>query len=475
MKTSILSFLLLLSTSLFAATPDNHAKTSFTQVGPVAASNGSDFFVAWSDRTLETPALNGRTILVDGPREESVGTQLADSHRSDTRDVAFGDTLYLAVWADGGDLLGAFILPSGVKLATFPIHSSFSDYAGASVVWDGHRFFVVWSQDGRIQGAFVSSDGSVSQAQRLSSDPATNDNRPQRFPDVAWNGTQFLLGWSSYIDGSVDPRADFQIDSYVRLIAADGTPAGDTLFLQSDIKRLHIASNNADFFVVMQSIDSVTGIGVRNQGGALTTDPTVTTIFNWVNMAGANVAFDGADYVIAVRYGLFRTPGASWLATSHVRHSGPPFQQRVIAIGPFDNFEDPAIASNTPGTILLATSFTRPDAEVPHVYTYLESELQEMPAAPAAPTNVSAIRLPNGEAFVSWSATPDARGFVVETRSANDKSYSAQGTEPADARSAAISAATESVRVRAVGAGGISEPSVAVTLRNVGRRRAASH
>jgi hypothetical protein len=459
---------------MFAATPTNHAKGSYIELGPVAASNGLDFLVAWSHQTRAADEWVGELLAQrigrDGTPRDGSGIDVSRSPlRSDARAIAFGASVYLVVWCDNEKLLGTFILPSGQLLPTFTIRiAPFLDDT-AAVVWDGQQFLVVWSEEWRIRGAFVSLDGTVSESRQLSSNPAPDDSRPQKFPSIAWNGDHFLLGWSALIFGSVIMLPAFPPtdDSYVRLLAANGTPAGDSLRLPNETRRLYIASNNVDFYVVMQNPGRVTAIGVRNQGNELTTDPAVVTIFDG-DTVGANVTFDGADYVIALRYGVLNF---GWLATKRVRTTGTPYRQRVTAIDRIENFEDPAIASNAAGEILLATSFTRPSVEFPHVYRYLESQLEEMPAPPPAPTKLIALRFADGKAIVSWTGAPDDRGYFIEIRYAHDTTYSFQTLVPGNVRSAALNTAAESVRVRAFGAGGLSEPSVAVAVQNVGRRR----
>src|SRR5258708_185742 len=53
MRTPAITFALILccavTAALFAATPYSHGNPAFLQVAPVAASNGNEFYVAWSE------------------------------------------------------------------------------------------------------------------------------------------------------------------------------------------------------------------------------------------------------------------------------------------------------------------------------------------------------------------------------------------------------------------------------------------
>jgi hypothetical protein len=88
-----------------------------------------------------------------------------------------------------------------------------------AVAYDGTNHLVVWTElvtsfQGIIRGALVTPGGSVGDPFDLSN---PSDPKLSRNPDVAWNGTQYLVVWE-YQYGAGD------VDIYARFVSAAGAP-----------------------------------------------------------------------------------------------------------------------------------------------------------------------------------------------------------------------------------------------------------
>ena len=194
---------------------------------PAVAFDGTNFLVVWTE-SLQGPAgparlprprppgdIFGTRVTRGGTVLDGVGTGIVDLHRSKPQAnpaVAFDGTNYLVVWEDSrsgdSDIFGARVTPSGTMLdrRASPWHrQEFTDQRSPAVAFDGTNFLVVW-QDSRsgtqdIFGARVTRGGKVLDADgsSLTISDAAGD---QTSPAVAFNGTNHLVVWSDFRNGS---------------------------------------------------------------------------------------------------------------------------------------------------------------------------------------------------------------------------------------------------------------------------------
>ena len=268
--------------------------------------------------------------------------------------------------------------------------------------------------------------------------------------------------------------------SWLRLLDADGTPFGPVVPLDDSANRVHVASNGAGFLAVTEDPLEVRATPIRVENEQIVLQPS-QLVFRWINWVPAAVSFDGREYVIALRYSTWWQGGKAWLATARVR--GDIVDRRVIEIAGDDISESPAIAADGSGSVLLAASQIPPEVGSRRVYTFLESEMEDSPPAPPKPANVIVTRdvcnTTNGcRVTLTWSGSPQDAAYLVEQH--------VQGPQPyvlsiayvaAPERSFSLDPSTDvtSVHLRALGPGGISEPSDSAIVRDVTRRRAAGH
>ena len=206
--------------------------------------NGTEYLVVWSDERNSSRGADiyGRRVSaggvpitgdfrISGPKATSSDWSAAAAWNE-------GDGRYLVVWSDnrdsssrGADIYGRMVLADGARPASdFRISGPkavLSDQNPA-VAWDGAGYLVVW-QDNRnyldreqdIYGRVVLADGSRPKADfRISGTKATHDDES---PDVAWNGTHYLVVWEDFRSSSSRGA-----DIYGRMVLADGArPAPD--------------------------------------------------------------------------------------------------------------------------------------------------------------------------------------------------------------------------------------------------------
>jgi hypothetical protein len=129
-----------------------------------------------------------------------------------------------------------------------------------AVAYDGTNHLVVWTEPlnggtGIIRGAIVQANGTVGSPFDIST---RGDSRQSSEPDVAWNGSQYLVTWM-YHFSSTDR------DVYSRFVSAAGVP-GATVPITTSVKNVHspaVAGGGSNFIVSW--IDDT--VGVVNTNG----------------------------------------------------------------------------------------------------------------------------------------------------------------------------------------------------------------
>ncbi|MEO0102820.1 MAG: T9SS type A sorting domain-containing protein, partial [candidate division WOR-3 bacterium] len=220
--------------------------------------------------------------------------------------IAFDGTNYLVVWQDyrNGDLdiygarvsqTGAVLDPNGISISTATSYQS-----SPSIAFDGTNYLVVW-QDFRsgssdIYGARVSPAGIILDTNGITISTAPND---QEYPAVAFDGTNYLVGWE-------DRRRGDYSDIYGARISQAGTildPEGLAVSIAFENQMLPtIAFGNENYLVVWgdyRSDNHIDVYGSRISPGGAVLDPNgiiiSTAIYEQWDPA---VAFDGTNYLV---------------------------------------------------------------------------------------------------------------------------------------------------------------------------------
>jgi N-acetylneuraminic acid mutarotase len=205
------------------------SKAAGEQTAPTVAWNGTNFLVAWADRRsgTDTNIYSTRVStsgVVTNPNGKVVSSAANDQSFPVARANSSGQ--WLVVWQDGRsgsstDVYGSRIAkngtvsdPSGIKIS-----AAVRDQRRPTVASSGTTWFVAWGDrrpangSSDIYGTRVTTTGSVTNPSGVAISTAAAD---QSNPQVAWNGTTFLVVWSDYRSGS-------SLDVYGSRVNASGT------------------------------------------------------------------------------------------------------------------------------------------------------------------------------------------------------------------------------------------------------------
>jgi hypothetical protein len=282
------------------------------QTGPAVAANGTGSFVVWNDDRSGSIDVYGARVTADGSMLDGTGIPISTATgNQSSAAVVFDGTGYFVVWADTrsgtSDIYGARVTvdgvvldPGGIQITSTPSVAELDP----ALAFDGTNYFVVWDQGTCPCGLFgtrVSTAGTVLDpggitlpttgnplkptvafgsssylvawqvngglttpdiaaarvgTEGVALDPApitiSNGPTPESAPQVAFNGTNFLIVWEDQRNGSAT-------DIYGARVSPAGTvldPSGLAISTATDLQRQpHVAANaangaNGDFFVV---------------------------------------------------------------------------------------------------------------------------------------------------------------------------------------------------------------------------------
>jgi phosphoribosylformylglycinamidine (FGAM) synthase PurS component len=184
---------------------------------PLIASDGTNWFVAWTDaRSYEYDVYGARVsqggVVLD-PEGIPISTAaFGQSHSS----LAFDGTNYLVVWQDYRstafrDIYGArvgqdgtVLDPSGMPIATTGAY----DRESPTVAFDGTNYLVVWEkvyglmdEHSDIYGVRVNQDGVVLDPSDI---PISTAAGVQRYSSVAYDDTNYIVVWQDDRNGNWD-------------------------------------------------------------------------------------------------------------------------------------------------------------------------------------------------------------------------------------------------------------------------------
>ena len=196
---------------------------------------------------------SGQVLAVDPPEVSSphpVSTpvyQVAPQGRY-AGDVVAGDSGYLAVWEDfrtydtshseiyaariAGD--GTVLDPGGIRVT-----SASGQQAAPRVAWSGSEYLVVWtdfddpyrSTGDDIYGARIAADGTVLDPDGV---PIGNTQLDEWQPDVAWNGSAWVVAWTAMVGNGSDIRVE-RLTSDLETIGPSDLSFAASSYAQSNV------------------------------------------------------------------------------------------------------------------------------------------------------------------------------------------------------------------------------------------------
>ena len=217
----------------------SNAPNGVTQ--PAVAWNGVNYLVAWTDYRSQREKVFGARVGSDGVVLDPAGIPIsAHSMGQEDPTVASDGENWFVAWTDNRTAddgvfatrvsgAGVVLDPTGIELST-----ALNTQYAPSAAWNGTTYLVAWqdtrlSWDPDIYASRVSSEGAVLDPGGIAVSTAEND---QRLPAVARSGDRFVVVWQ-------DDRHDWETDIYGARIDTDGTvldPAGIAISLADDFQ-----------------------------------------------------------------------------------------------------------------------------------------------------------------------------------------------------------------------------------------------
>jgi hypothetical protein len=286
---------------------------------PSVAFNGTNYLVTWVSKRGDN--LN----IIYGTRVSSTGTVLDTSGlvvssgpgSAGPPQVASNGTDFYVVWTqfegEHWNIRGTPVTGSGTvsQQGGMLLSPAVEEQYSPHVASNGTDYLVTWyatqvtsTYDYNIYARRVSSTGQLLDTSRISI--ATGQGYDEYLPVVASNGTVYLVAWSDSRSGTFRAYATRVSNAGVVL---DGT--GFTLSSNTEQYPGAVASNGTNFLVVWQDYRNVTSgdlYGARVTGSGSVVDGTgllvagEATVEEWYPSVGSN----GTDYLVA--WTAFRSP-----------------------------------------------------------------------------------------------------------------------------------------------------------------------
>jgi len=279
--------------------------------GPAVAFDGANYLVVWQDRRrIDTRwgTVYCARVSISGDVLDPEGTKVADYWRvieGSDPNVATNGADYIVVWRDeqrgfseiyGGRVNLDASLPDDHR---FGISSPPAEEQLNPSVASGGSYLVVWedyrSDFGSIFGTRVSSSGIVSDPYGFPvSEGGTSD---RMYPAAASDGTDYLVVWEDYRDGTSD--------IYASRMTASGSvldPEGIVISSSSGCEYSPaVAFGDGEYLVVWseerQGTASICGARVSMAGEVLDTDGIPISLGSF-GKRWPGVVFNGTDYVV---------------------------------------------------------------------------------------------------------------------------------------------------------------------------------
>lgn len=324
---------------------------------PAVSFDGEHFFVVWEDGRNQQTSKDLYAMRVDSSGNLLDTTCIAVTDTNYTElvpAVASGDTMFLVVWvyfqAGNTDIMCARVSHNGTLFDTVGIPVSLDPpyHNYPDVAFDGTNFLVVW-QDFRdwvsenVYGARVSQSGEVLDTSAILISPQGGEHT---YPAVAFDGTNYLVVW---VSGYGYKIWGARVDTSGAVIDTGGFRiSGDRYALLAP----DVAFDGTNYFVVWQDEHEFGTYGARVTPQAVVLDsPVVAISTSSAEQKFPCVAFDGSDYMVA------------WQDHRHLPDHRDIYGARVSTAGTvIDSFEVstmpedqrwPAIASGTGGQVLV--------------------------------------------------------------------------------------------------------------------------
>jgi hypothetical protein len=342
------------------------AASAQAQSKPAVASDSTNYLVVWQEDRGGGPPFDIYGMRIDASGRQLDPDAIAISTSTGSQEypaVAFdNDSIYLVVWQDdrsgSHDIYGARVSTSGNVLDPpgIAISTATGRQRFPSVAFDGTNFLVVWGDErggissDDIYGTLVQRNGNVvSPGGNVIADDANwQDN-----PSVAFDGTNYLVVWDDYGSGT------FNEDIYGVRVNKSGNPVDASSIAISTATngqyRPAVAFDGTNYLVVWfdrrnSNASDIYGTRV-NQSGTVLNASGLPIIAYTGTQEYPFIVFDGTDYLV----GCENYPSDSvWnILGAAVNTSGSVSEIYTIAPFSIDQYMPNPAAANGPGTKIL--------------------------------------------------------------------------------------------------------------------------
>ncbi len=313
------------------------AISTVTNDPPSIAFDGTNYLVVWGDgRNGSDWDIYGCRVSPSGSVLDPVGIpiSIAEGHQH-FPSIAFDGTNYLVVWGDGrhgsGDIYGTRVSPSGTVLdpAGIVMSTVAHDPSSPSVAFDGTNYLVVWEEwgcDSDIYGSWVSQEGAVLDSAGVAISTVANR---QRSPSVAYDGTNYLVVWEDYRNVSDWDIYGCRVSPSGTVLDPGGIAISTLVYSQYSPS---VGFDGTNYLVVWGDYRNgsfdIYGSRVSYSGTVLdSASIAISTTAHW--QLYPSVGFDGTNYLVVWEY---HHSGSCDIYGARVSQSGTVLDSSEIAI-----------------------------------------------------------------------------------------------------------------------------------------------
>jgi len=340
-------------------------KTKASRV-PAVAFNGEKYLVVWTDDSLR-----GIIVPPSGVPDDPDGFKIAAVSGVDPGVSACGQD-FLVVWHQGYvDVYGARVSGTGVVRDPngFVISNARGSQYCPSVGSNGNCYLVAWHDTRRgnwfdIYAARVTPERTVLDTQGLVLATGSSLLHKQMYPDIASDGTDFLVAWESNLHGGWD-IACARVSESGSVLDSGGV----TLTKEGEnAKSAAVSFDGADYLVVWRrgqdALGDIAGKRVTPGGTILDRDPIVISSATGPQES-PDVAFDDSNYVVTWQDGR---GGANDIYCARVTPAASVLDPEGLpVVAASSDQETPALAFG-PTDYLVTWLDRRNSQSKPHVY-----------------------------------------------------------------------------------------------------------
>jgi hypothetical protein len=248
---------------------------------PSVASDGSTYVVVWTQESSGDFNIYGARVSADGTLVQPIGkiSNTTAGKSSILPDVAWNGSEYLVVWqfnyaTDDVDVYAQRVSATGSLVGgTIIVSQPSANQQHATVAAAGGTFYVAW-EDTRAGNSGIYG-GRVASGSPLDGDgvAVVNGTTNESVPDVAWNGTNFLVAYQYEFTATDN-------DVHARLVSSSAVPVGSVTVISGGThgeSSPAVTSNGADYLVVWQDTRNNATTGTDIYGALVGASGSVTT------------------------------------------------------------------------------------------------------------------------------------------------------------------------------------------------------